>query len=74
MWLLWVFVFHFLTFAFWLALVHTSFVTSDSATQKGVTFLVILIQKAVTDIQMACQCCFVDNSYGSEIYGGIFDR
>jgi hypothetical protein len=42
-----VFLFHSPTLALWLALVDTCFVTTDSITQKGVTFLMMLIQKAV---------------------------
>jgi hypothetical protein len=53
-----VFPFNSLTFALWCALVDTCFVTSDNATQKGVTCLVILIQKVVTHVQMVMPVLF----------------
>jgi hypothetical protein len=46
-----VFPFHTLAFALWLIMVDQYSVTSDSTTQKCITFQMIPAQKSVTDIQ-----------------------
>jgi hypothetical protein len=36
-------------------MVHSHFITSDNVSKKGITFLMILVQKVVTDVQMLMQ-------------------
>jgi hypothetical protein len=42
-----VFPFHSLIFALWLVVVNPRFITSDSVTQKGVTFLMVSAQNSI---------------------------
>jgi hypothetical protein len=77
-WLHWVLVSHFLTFAVWLTLVHTSFVNNDSATKKVSLSLwywfrrQLQMPKFLASAVLWIVCATLCNSYGSEICGGIF--
>jgi hypothetical protein len=53
-----VFPFHTVTFGLRVTVVDPSFITSDYATEKVITFLMIPIQKAITNVQMDTQMLF----------------
>jgi hypothetical protein len=47
-----------LKFAIWLLMMDSCFLTHDNVTQKGITFLMIPVQKKGTDVQMVMPMLF----------------
>jgi hypothetical protein len=52
-----------LTFELWLVMVDLRFITSDNETQKGVTFLMILVEKPIYGFQKVTPILFHELSW-----------